>query len=305
MKNFISVFLVLSVLLIMRCGEEKKERETGIEKLNTPPFIKSAEIIPDAPILGSRVALRIDAGDQEGDKITYRVAWFLNDEEIGTGLEFQMTAAKKGDRIFAEITPSDGKLTGEALRTPIITIGNTPPRIASARISPDTVLTSTGNLTVIGEGIDPDGDSLTWLCYWVLDYSERIADSSTTIRLKNLRLKKGSHLTAELYAYDGDTVSHPYLLEIDVVNAHPILAEGLDSIPYKRDSIYFPVPIIDPDGDPITFEILESPEGLKIDKTKGVIYGSVEDTTAFEIVVRATDREGAYIDAKFTLEPPK
>lgn len=305
MKNLMKVFLVFSLLLILRCGDGKKEGKTGIEKINTPPFIKSAEIVPDAPTLGSRVALRIDAGDKEGDKITYGVAWFLNDEKIGAGLEFQTTAAKKGDRIFAEITPSDGKLTGEAIRTPIITIGNTPPKIVSAKISPDTVLTSTGNLTVIGEGIDPDGDSLTWLCYWVLDYSERIADSSTTISLNTLKLKKGSHLTAELYAYDGDTVSHPYLLEIDVVNAHPILAEGLDSIPYKRDSIYFPVPIIDPDGDPITFEILESPEGLIIDKTKGVIYGSVEDTTAFEIIVRATDKEGAYLDAKFTLEPPK
>ena len=303
MKNLIKVLLVFFIIIIIRCGEEKKEDKGGIEKRNTAPFVKSVQILPDSPILGSRVALRIDAGDKEGDKINYTVKWFLNGKEIGEGIEFYLSEAKRGDRIFAEITPHDGKLSGETVRTQQVTIGNTPPKITSAKITPDAILTSTSDLSIIGEGFDPDGDSLTWLCYWTLDYSERITDSSTTINLKNLKLKKGSHLTAELYAYDGDTVSTPYLLEIDVVNSHPILKGGIETIIYELDSIYFPLPIIDPDGDPITFEILESPEGLKIDKTKGIIYGTVEVTTTIEILVRATDVEGAYLDAKFTLTP--
>jgi len=296
--------LVFLITVYVNCGAEKEEDKTG-EGTNTAPFIKSAEIVPAVPVLGSRITLRVEAGDKEGDKIDYEVKWFLNGKEIGKGFEFYLEEAKRNDEIFAEITPSDGKSTGETVKTAPVVIGNTPPKITGARISPDTILTSTSDLTVIGEGFDPDGDSLKWLCYWTLDYKERLPDSSTTINLKQLKLKKGSHLTAELYASDGDTVSNLYLLEIDVVNGAPILKESADSIPYTPGSIKFPVPIIDPDNDPLTFELLEAPEGLIIDKKNGIVSGTVAETTAFEILVRATDTEGAYLDARFTLTPPQ
>ena len=299
MRNISKILLIL--IIIIGCGEKKKE--SG-EKVNTPPFIKHIEVLPQHPVLGSRINLRIQAGDKEADEITYTVKWFCNGREIGTGIEFYLNEAKKGDRIYAEVTPSDGKLSGETKRTSVITIANTPPKIIGAKLTPDAILTSTGELTVIGEGFDPDGDSLIFFCYWTLNDKEKIPDSSTTLRLKDLRLKKGSLLTAELYAFDKDTVSSPYTLEIRIANSPPILKEGLDSIPYTPDSIYYPLPIIDPDGDPMTFEILESPKGLEIDNTKGIVHGSVEDTTAFEILVRATDIDGAYLDAKFTLTPP-
>ncbi len=304
MKNLIGLLSVFIVLLLSCGGNEESRKSQTKEKINTPPFIESVEILPEHPKLGSRVLLRIKAGDKEGDKINFSVQWFLNDTKIGEGIEFYLDRAKRGDKIYAEVTPDDGKRRGETVRTKTIEVGNTPPKITNATITPDTVLVSTPNLTVNGEGYDPDGDSISWLCYWVLDYSERLPDSSTTLNLKNLKLKKGSHIIAELYAFDGDTVSTPYLLQIDVVNAHPILARNIDSIPYKPDSIYFPLPIIDPDGDPITFELLSAPEGLKIDKDRGVIYGSVEDTSSLEVMVRATDSDGAFLEARFTLTSP-
>jgi hypothetical protein len=84
---------------------------------NTAPFIKGAGIIPENPTLGSRVTLRIEAGDKEGDNITYLVKWFLNGREIGEGLEFTLENAKRDDKIFAEVTPYDGKLNGATERT--------------------------------------------------------------------------------------------------------------------------------------------------------------------------------------------
>jgi hypothetical protein len=289
---------------MIQCGERGTGRIPGNGQTNTAPFIKNADIYPDNPTLGSRVSLRIDAGDKEGDAIAYEIRWFLNNQKLGEGLEFYLEEARRGDDIYVEIIPNDGKLSGELFRTRTVTIANSIPLIRGARISPDTILTSTGELTVSGEGYDADGDTLRWLCYWTLDYNSRIADSSLTIKLKELNLKKGSHLTAELYAHDGDTVSNAYVLDIDVVNGAPILRTDSDSIPYQSGSINFQVPIIDPDNDALTYEILDAPYGIKVDRNTGVITGSIKESKPFSILVRATDSEGAYLDARFTITPP-
>ena len=295
------IVLLLVWIVVIGCGEQKKRQD---ETSNTPPFITHAEILPQNPTLGSRIHLRIQAGDREGDNITYAVNWILNERMIGTGFDIYPTEAEKGDHIYAEITPSDGRLTGETVRTSIVTIANSTPKIMSARITPDAILPSTGELTVIGDAIDLDGDSLRYFCSWTLDNKKMTSDSSTTLQLENLGLKKGSVITTELYAFDSTAVSQPYTLEITVVNSPPILRPGWDSIPYEPDSIYYRLPIIDPDGDEVRFEILEAPNGIRIDSTQGIVYGSVADTLAFEIVVRATDIEGAYLDAQFTVTPP-
>ncbi len=292
---------ILLCLFCVGCGERK---EGSDKTLNTAPFIMDAEILPQNPTLGSRIDLRIKAGDKEGDDITYTVSWILNERMIGTGLSMSLTEAEKGDHIYAEITPSDGRLTGQTWRTSTVTIANSTPKIMSARITPDAILTSTGDLTVVGDAIDLDGDPLTYFCSWTLDNKKITNDSSTTLQLDKLRLKKGSVLNAELYAFDGVTLSQPYTLEIAIVNSPPILRPGWDSIPYKPDSIAYRLPIFDPDGDEVSFEILEAPNGIRIDAAQGIVYGSVADTLAFEIVVRATDNEGAYLDAQFTVTPP-
>jgi hypothetical protein len=298
LKNFAALFFALILLV----GCETKKSEVA-EKANTPPFIKSVTILPQNPMLGSRINLQIEAGDNEGDNISYTVNWVLNGRIIGTGVEFFLNEAQKGDKIYAEITPSDGRLRGETVRTSMVTIANSPPKITGAKIEPDAIVSSTGELTIVAEGLDPNEDSLSYFCYWTLN-RERLTDSSTTLPLEGFRLKKGFLLIAELYAYDGDTISSPYTLEIEIANSPPMLKPGWDSIPYRPDSIYYPLPIIDPDGDPLHFEILEAPKGIKIEEANGIIYGSVEDTVQFEILVRATDDEGVYLDAKFTLTPP-
>lgn len=294
----VTLFTLL-LLFFCGCGEDGESGEK-----NTPPFITHVEILPRNPTLGARINLRIKAGDNEGDDIDYAINWFLNERMIGHGLEVYLADAKKGDNIHAEITPNDRRLIGETVRTSILTIANSAPRITEAHITPDAIVTSTGELSVIGEGTDRDGDSLSYFCSWVLNDTLQIADSSTTLHLADLELKKGSVLTAELYASDEDTVSPPYTLEITVVNAPPILRPGLDSIPYRPDSIYYHLPIIDPDGDQLRFEVLEAPRGIEIDEIQGIIYGTVADSAAFTVLIRATDVEGAFLDARFTLTPP-
>ena len=172
------------------------------------------------------------------------------------------------------------------------------------KLEPEAVVSSTGDIRIMAEGIDPDADSLSYFCYWRIDDQDRLPDSSTTLHLHDLGLKKGMTLTSELYAHDGDTFTSPYVLEIEITNSAPMLAAERESIPYTADSIIYVLPIVDPDGDNIRYELVEAPAGLRIDQTFGIVHGSVTETKPFQILVRATDTEGAFLNARFTVTPP-
>jgi hypothetical protein len=293
------IMLLAFMCIVLACSTGEKERTH-----NTVPVISLAEILPVQPRLGSRINLRIRASDDDGDRLTYAVNWFRNDRVIGSGLEFYLAEVEKGDRIYADVTPSDGKQFGETVRTTTIIVANSQPKIIGVKLEPEAIVSSTGEIHIIAEGIDPDADSLSYFCYWHVNDDDRLPDSSTTLSLQELELIKGMVVTSQLYAHDGDTVSSPYVLEIEIANSPPMLSAERESIPYSPDSIVYVLPIVDPDGDNVRYELVEAPPGLRIDQTFGIVHGSVVETEPFEILVRATDTEGAFLNARFTIAPP-
>lgn len=296
----LTLIVVLSfICILVSCGADEQKTTP-----NTAPVITLAEILPTHPQVGSRINLRIRAFDDDGDRISYAVNWFRNDRIIGSGLEFYLSDAEKGDRIYADIMPSDGRQSGETVRTTTVIVANTPPKIIGVKLEPEAIVSSTGELHITTEGVDPDADSLSYFCYWRLNDGDRMSDSSTTLYLHDLGLKKGMTLTSELYAYDGDTLSSPYVLEIEITNSAPMLSAERESIPYSPDSIIYVLPIVDPDGDNVLYELVDAPAGLHIDPTFGIVHGSVTTTEPFQISVRATDTEGAFLNARFTVTPP-
>jgi hypothetical protein len=147
---------------------------------------------------------------------------------------------------------------------------------------------------------DPDGDSIALIVHWLVK-EEVLSDTSHVLQLPRLGLKKNDVITGAAFADDGEHRSEAFTFEIAVANSPPVFRTKTDSVKCSTDSVYYALPIYDPDGDPLSFEILEAPRGIEIDPQQGVIHGVVVDAQAFEVAVRATDVEGAYLDARFTL----
>ncbi len=292
------VILVLLMLFIDSCGG-KKEGTAG----NTPPEITEVTLLPLNPTIGSEISVRISALDKEGDPLTYKVKWFVNDREIGEGMSFKYDEAKRGDKIFAEVSPFDGKEWGKAVRSRAVTLGGLPPRIISLQIIPESLFVHTPRIIVSTNAEDPDGDSLQIFVYWMLN-DEKIRDSSSVLDLTKLKLRKNDRITAGVVAFDGQFKSEPFMVELEIANSPPVFSTRVDSVIASPQDLYYKVPIIDPDGDALRFELLSAPEGVKIDKNTGVISGNAGDVNSFEVLVRATDTDGAYLDAKFTLTAP-
>lgn len=285
------------MLFLNSCGGKKDE---GGALANEPPVLQSVFLLPANPTVQSEINARILASDKDGDPITYQVKWFVNDVMIGEGMSLSSSEIKKGDRIYAEVTPYDGKAYGAAVRSAEATVAGLPPRIVSVSVIPEVVDVTTPQITLNALFEDADNDTIDLIVHWLVN--DNVLDStSNVLRLAGLGLKKHDVITGAAFADDGEHRSEPFPFEITIANAPPVFRTRIDSVKAANDRVHYAVPIYDPDNDPLYFELLEAPEGIMIEPEQGIIYGATSGTATFEVLVRATDSEGAYLDAKFRL----
>lgn len=293
------VVICIFVITVINCGGKKEEGA----KANSPPEIQGVLLTPQNPTLESEISVRILASDNDGDPLTYKVKWFVNSREIGEGMFFKYEEAKKGDKIFAEVTPYDGKEWGKSVKTEEITLGGIAPKIVSLRISPESLFVTTPRVVVSAMVEDPDKDSIRLIVHWLVK-DEIVPDTSNILDLNKYNLKKNEIITGSAFAFDGQYRSEPFTFELHIANSAPVLSSQVDSAKASPESLFYQVPIIDPDGDQLSFKLLDAPRGVLIDKNSGIIYGNAGDVKSFKVNVRATDTDGAYLEATFTLVTP-
>lgn len=295
-KHTIAFWLIV-LIHITACGGKKEEATTVS---NNIPVLQSVTLLPLKPNVHSEITARILASDKDGDPISYLVRWFVNGEEIGEGMSLTYPDIKKGDRIFAEVTPYDGKAYGKAMKSGEITIGGIAPRIISVSVMPEMVYVTTPQITLNALFEDADQEEIELVVHWLVN-DEVLNNTSNVLQLSSLGLKKNEVITGAAFADDGDDRSEPFPFEITIANSPPAFKMKIDSVKCATDSVHYTLPIFDPDGDPLSFELLDAPAGIMIDKDNGIIYGTAGETEVFEVFVRVTDSEGAYLDAQFTL----
>lgn len=270
---------------------------------NTLPVINQISLLPAHPTARSEIRAQMTSSDKDGDPITYEIKWFLNNQQIGEGMLFSHEDVERGDKIFAEVRPYDGKEYGKPVRSSEVTIGGLPPRILSVSLTPESVFVTTPQVVLTALAQDPDHDSVSLYAHWVVG-DDVIPDTSNVLYLKNHAVKKGDIIHGSAFVTDGEFQSEPFLFEIHIANAPPIFTTQIDSVVCRPESVYYRLPIMDPDNDPITYELIEAPAGLSIDQEQGVVVGSAGPIQTFDIIVRATDPEGAFLEARFTLMTP-
>ena len=265
MKKF---FIFLILIGFICCKKEK-----GI-KLNNPPEILSAKIEPENLKKNERAGALIKAKDKDGDDITYKIEWFLNGKKIYEGKEIETHNFKKGDTLYAVITPYDGKEHGKPYKTAPALIRNTAPEIISAKFLPETILTITDKIEVKAEGKDIDDDNLSFLVEWYINGEKK----GEGINFFPQKLKENELLEAIVYAYDGEEKSKNFITISAIVSNSPPFIDlkeneiKLSSYPYFT----YKINAYDPDGDNLKFEIVSSNvKGIEIDEN-GVIKGKIE-----------------------------
>lgn len=140
-------------------GEDVSLESPPATVRNARPETVSADLSPLAPKTGDVVRVAGRGRDADGDTVTFRVRWFVNDEEISgeTAETVSLEKVPKGSWVHAEVQSFDGIAAGSKMFTPKILVVNAPPIV-------DRVVFTQGEGSVFSAQVmvtDPDGDPVT------------------------------------------------------------------------------------------------------------------------------------------------
>lgn len=288
------------LLTVMSCKRKAAEEKAGPLRENHLPVIFAVNVSPSRVTQASPITLKVNASDPDGDPVNLKYRWLLNGEEIPiTTNTLSQDEFKKGDSITVFITPDDGKDEGDPYRVDIV-VSNLPPEVKNIEFSPPSP-TVRDNIKVIANAVDPEGDPVHLRYAWFVDSVQVEGIEGDT--LPNSYLKKGASVVVEVIPSDDESTG-PSLVsqEITIANSPPkITSVPPDSVSGNRYT--YQVIATDPDGDPITFLLENSPEGMSINPKTGLLNWQFrpEEKGEYSFTVIAEDIDGARATQTITL----
>ena len=149
---------------------------TEVVAVNALPAVADVRIEPLSPITGSEVRAVVKAQDPDGDPLTFKYQWYVDNLVVpGGGDSLILKGVKKGSLVHVAVTPNDGFADGAWKYSPRYQVLNALPVVKSQppkTVPPSRVLIH----TIVAE--DPDGDPLT---YTLVKWPEGMVLSGATL----------------------------------------------------------------------------------------------------------------------------
>jgi len=273
---------------------------------NHPPSVLSARIYPTDVTLDTELRVDIQGEDADGDRVTFQYKWVVNGVPVpgATAPAFKPERLKKGDRVTAEIVPTDGKADGAVFTTGPVTIGNTAPRILEIYAEP-LPLQRGKPIKVRVVVADPDGDPVILTYKWFRSNKEIPGASSDTLDTKEFQKK--DILEVLVTPSDGKSKGEGQGLQMLIENSPPRFT-STPPTEIKDGQYLYQVAVTDPDEDPVTLELKQGPPGMTLDPaTKQLSWKlTPENLGKHHVVLVAKDNDNGANQQEFELDaqPP-
>lgn len=250
-------------------GEDEGEpvtSNTGVA-LNSPPVVLSVAIDPENPLADDDIQAVVITQDADGDPVTLTYFWEADGVLLQSGSNDTITSGvyAAGDRITLTVVPNDGTVDGASVSFGPFLVGNTPPEMDAASITPDPARTS-DVLTCEPIGwFDADGDPPDYRFRWLVNGVSR----GTNPTLANQITKKGDAIICEVTPFDGTSTGDPVSSPTLVIQNTPPTATGASlntSNPRTNQTLSVILSgVFDADADPLTMSyqwfVNDSPAG--------------------------------------------
>lgn len=127
---------------------------------NSPPTLGDVKLDPLAPVAGGTVRVVAVANDLDGDKVSFRYRWYLDEKEIPeTGDVLSLKGVRKGSWVYARVETRDDSGIGPWKYSTKCMVVNSPPVVRSTLPLSDQD-DRKFVYHIVAE--DPDGDPLTY-----------------------------------------------------------------------------------------------------------------------------------------------
>lgn len=214
------------------------------------------------------------------------VVWHLNGSPASTlrpyHFDSEELGALKGDTVQAVAV-----VGGSRVSSNVVEIRNTPPVLEHVELVPE-FFKPGDNVGVEAKASDADGDPVTVEYQWSVNGEPAGAGSTL-----DAPLSRGDSFTVRVRAFDEEAYSQDITLDREVTNLPPMFTQHTD-YSLDNDRYAYTAKASDPDGDDLTYELVEGPEGMTIDSQSGFVEWRVPEgfsgTASF--TVTASDGRG-------------
>lgn len=258
---------------------------------------KQKEVQPPSPTSISSHKLEIQPLEATRDTTFYisskglnlskaKTVWLVNRAPVEktSDSQFRSPDIKKGDNVQVRVLIDNQEILSNQ-----ITVKNTPPTIAKAKILP-VVLKSGDILKIDATGSDRDGDEISLSFEW----SKNGKPSGSSESLEG-PFKRGDKISVKIIPFDGEAYGQSITLTTDIFNSPPrALPGGTERL---ENNIYsYQIKATDPDDDMLLYTLKQSPKDMAINKT-GLITWKVDEKDAgrHPVTVQITDGHGGEI----------
>ncbi len=267
------------------------------------PVIQQVRLSPSQPRLGDRIVAEAEAvtGNREVFSLGYR--WTRNGIAIDNASERELNTKtfKKGDRIGLTVTPKDAQGEGKPFTIPEVSLGNCLPRVLQVTMNPTPPMGG-GNLTVVAQGEDLDGDAVSFRYQWLRN-GQPIPEAKGATLAGNL-LKRGDAIEAKIIPWDGSEAgSERTLGPVKVRGRPPVITSEPPADGFAGGAFSYRVTASEPDGERVAFSLTQGPSGMTINPGDGLLRWALpaDRGKTYAVTVRVTDEEGAWEEQSFTI----
>ncbi len=265
----------------------------AVTVVNTPPVATSVLLSPSDPRTDDLLEATATATDADGDSVTWTWSWSVDGVRV-TATDSSLDGESwfdKGQTVLVEATPFDGADSGAAISSSTVLVGNSPPSISAASVSPAEAYEGS-TLSCLGiDWTDADDDTESYEISWTVN--GYVVSTSATI--DGALFDRGDSVRCMATPDDGtDTGTTRSSDPVTVRNSPPSFS-GVSispSAPTVSDAVSASVSgAADDDGDSVQAELAWYVDGSLV--SQGVTLPGSAFSKGDNIQVIATPYDGA------------
>jgi hypothetical protein len=274
--------LCVCLLVLAACTEEKPQEPGGTVKTVSPGLSPEVILRPSQPTKDSTIAA--DVKNTIGQNI--EVQWLVNDEMSSQENTYTFLPNKlnKGDIVQAKVLYN----AKEYLSNRVI-INNTPPVIKIVNILPEHPKCN-DNLEADVTATDRDRDNVTYSYRWFVNEKPK-----GQLSYLEGHFKRDDLISVEVTPFDVEDSGETVIAQTVITNSPPeVNSELQQNESYQNELYKVQVTATDPDGDTLTYSIMEGPEGIEVDSTGLITWKAGPDKAGkYDFTVLIKDSRGA------------
>jgi len=227
--------------------------------------------------------------------------WYVNGELVKEGDDPTLSTEnlERGDSVMVKVRTKEGELVSEP-----VTIVNAPPVIKRAFLLPTSP--KKGDILKVDLDVDdPDGDDVYLHYEWSINGLPAGGDSETL----KADLRRGDDVSVKITPIDSeDSVGRTVERSVVVGNAPPVVEGGIKRLKVVNGILTGKIDAVDPDGDPVEFNVVDAPEGLEVDSDgnlRWVLPEAVSGSHTISVMVSDGHGGESVLSFELSLKPRK